>query len=90
VRYALGKSARIGVVLGAGAVVLMLLVDNDSVIEVMVWGGSLLVGVIGTAAGLVFAGLDRLVAGTQRRALGERHARELYLPEVVGMERSVL
>lgn len=90
VRYALRKSAKIGLVLGAGAVVLMLLVDNDSIIEVVVWGGSLLVGVLGTAAGLVFAGMARLVAGSERRALGERHTRELFMPEVVGLERSFL
>lgn len=83
VQYALLRSAWIGVVLGAAVVVLLL--DNDSDVEVAVIGFSRLYGVTGTSARLVFAGMARLLAASQRRALREQHARELFLPEAVGL-----
>lgn len=70
-------------------VVLLLLLGNSDV-DVVVWGGSLLVGILATTAGLVFAGMTRMVAGSERRALGEQHAKQNFLPAAVGLERSFL
>lgn len=86
---ALRTAALAGVVLGS-VVVLALLVVDDKDVDVVVWGGSLLLGVLGTITGLVFAGMARAVGWNEQRVLGREHAREQFLPAAVGLERSFL
>lgn len=86
---ALRHSAAAGLVLGS-LVVVALLVLGDTDVDVVVWGASLLLGIIGTATGLVFAGMTRLVGRGESHALGRDHVQERFLPEAVGLERSFL
>lgn len=86
---ALRRAAAIGLVLGTVVVVVLLLLDSSD-LDVVVWGSSLLLGVLGTLAGLVFAGMTRVVGRGEGRALGEQHRTEHFLPEAVRLERSFL
>lgn len=86
---ALRTATLAGLVLGT-VVVLALLVVNTPDVDVVVWGGSLLLGVLATVAGLVFAGMTRVVGRGEQRALGRDHVREQFLPAAVGLERSFL
>ena len=85
----LRKAALAGVVLGS-VVVLALLVVDDKDVDVVVWGGSLLLGVLGTISGLVLAGLARAVTWNEQRFLGREYARTQFLPGAVVVERSFL
>ncbi len=71
-------------------VVVVLLILGDSDVDVVVWGASLLLGGVATAAGLVYAGMTRAVGRGEQRALGRDHVQERFLPEAVGLERSFL
>ena len=73
----LRKAAVAGALLGS-VVVLVLLVVDDKDVDVVVWGGSLLLGILGTITGLVFAGMARAVSWNEERVLGRKHAREQF------------
>ena len=89
VRRTLRTAGLAGLVLGT-VVVLLLLVVGDEDVDVVVWGGSLLLGILGTLTGLVFAAMTRVVGRGEQRALGKQHAQESFLPAAVGLERSFL